>query len=412
MKNYKRILSCCLAVTASAATAGAGMANSSQDFDTTPPTLAAAPSVNAPRAACPSLRPSFERCLTVYEPSTATNLSRAGDVPTQTAGWGATDIEAAYKLSFRRPSRTLVAVSVAYNAPNLEHDLNVYRLTYGLSPCTVASGCMRILNQRGNLAPLPAPNAGWEIEATLDVSMISAACASCRVLVVEANSPSDANLAATEDTAVRLGAQVVSNSYGEPENGHAMQYAKAYNHPNHVIVVASGDSGFAPASFPAVLPTVTAVGGTELVKASNPRGWSETVWRIGLGIASGSGCSAYVTKPTWQTDRHCGMRTTADVSAVAWNVRMYDTDAGGWLTVGGTSAAAPIIAGIYGLAGNASRLQPGSLYTHAGSFFDVTMGSNDASGKGVACGPDYLCTAVKGYDAPTGLGTPDGIGGF
>ena len=47
-------------------------------------------------------------------------------------------------------------------------------------------------------------------------------------------------------------------------------------------------------------------------------------------------------------------------------------------------------------------------YSHTSSLFDVTTGSNFTPS--TACG--YLCTAEPGYDGPTGLGTPNGIGGF
>jgi subtilase family serine protease len=176
----------------------------------------------------------------------------------------------------------------------------------------------------------------------------------------------------------------------------------------------SGDSGFGPANFPADLAAVTAVGGTELARANNTRGWSERVWSDPrFAVGAGSGCSAYITKPAWQHDRHCPGRTVADVSAVASNVAVYDQDYGGWGWVGGTSVGSPLIAGIYALAGNAATITPGHEYAHTGSLFDVTAGNNDESGgNGAACGYDYLCAAKKGYDAPTGLGTPDGTGAF
>ncbi len=98
---------------------------------------------------------------------------------------------------------------------------------------------------------------------------------------------------------------------------------------------------------------MTAVGGTELFRATNKRGWRETVWNS--GGAGASGCSAYVAKPSWQHDKHCPGRTVADVSAIAFNLAIYNKDWGGWGLVGGTSASSPIIAGVYGLAGNARR---------------------------------------------------------
>jgi subtilase family serine protease len=159
---------------------------------------------------------------------------------------------------------------------------------------------------------------------------------------------------------------------------------------------------------------VTAVGGTELSKARNGRGWTETVWNEPGAGAGSSGCSAYVAKPRWQHDTHCPGRTVADVAALAWNVAIYNKDWGGWVEVGGTSASSPIVAGIYGLAGNAAKIRPGYEYAHARSLFDVTKGNNDwfNNAHGKSCGLDYLCVAKKGYDAPTGLGTPDGIGAF
>jgi subtilase family serine protease len=191
--------------------------------------------------------------------------------------------------------------------------------------------------------------------------------------------------------------------------GGTQAYAAAYDHPGHVIVASSGDSGFTAANFPANLATVTAAGGTVLARARNARGWSERVWNTSGVGASGSGCSAYVAKPSWQRDRHCPGRTVADVSALAWNIAVYDKAQHGWLTVGGTSASAPLIAGVYALAGNAPKITPGYVYRHARSLFDITKGSNVF---GDVCGGDYLCTARKGYDAPTGLGTPDGTGAF
>ena len=82
--------------------------------------------------------------------------------------------------------------------------------------------------------------------------------------------------------------------------------------------------------------------------------------------------------------------------------------------MGGTSVSAPLIAGVYGLAGNAATIIPGYEYSRAGSLFDISTGNNDwfNGAGGATCGFDYLCVAKKGYDAPSGLGTPDGTGAF
>src|SRR5581483_5019042 len=104
----------------------------------------------------------------------------------------------------------------AFRTPSLASYLNMYRKQYGLPACRTASGCLRIVNQSGHATPAPksGTNTGWDLETTLDADMVSAACPHCKILVVEANSAADQALAAAENTAARLGAQVISNSYG------------------------------------------------------------------------------------------------------------------------------------------------------------------------------------------------------
>jgi len=387
---------------------------------------AAAAPAPAMRQACPP-RADIPRCLTWYAPQAAVNRAiaeraagkRVPAALTTPAGVGATDIESAYKLPVARAGAgQTVAIVDAYSTPHLASDLAVYRNQYGLPPCTAASGCLRIVNQQGNPSPLPRPDpTGWGVEETLDVSMVSAACPLCKIIVVEATQSTFADLGVAEDTAVRLGAPVVSNSYGNRENGFTQAYAKHWAHPGHVIVASTGDYGYTAAQFPANLGGVVDAGGTQLAKAGNARGWTETVWNDNRG-ASGSGCSAYVAKPSWQHDTHCPGRTSGDVAAVAANIALYDSSlpkgVGPWLTIEGTSASAPLIAGVYGLAGNAATVPPGYEYAHASALFDVTGGNNDwfNRGHGASCGYDYLCMAKPGYDAPTGLGTPDGTGAF
>jgi Subtilase family len=373
------------------------------------------------RAACGAVRAGYARCLVLYAPQTRVNAAiaaraaghRVPPAAVSPKGWGATDIESAYKLPVSADPHATVAVVDAFSTPHLAADLGVYRKQYGLPSCTASSGCLRIVNQQGKASPLPKPDPqGWGVEETLDVDMVSAACPLCKILVVEAKTASFANLGSAENTAARLGAVAVSNSYGARENGFTQGYAKDYRHPGHTIVASSGDFGFTAAAFPANLASVTSVGGTELARSTNARGWTEKVWNNIFG-ASGSGCSAYVAKPAWQHDPDCPGRTAADVAAVAWNIPIYDSSlpkqAGGpWLTVGGTSASSPLIAGVYALAGKATTVKPGSVYAHPGGLFDVAKGNNDWFNNtgGAACGHDYLCVAKKRYDAPPALAAP------
>jgi subtilase family serine protease len=325
-------------------------------------------------------------------------------------GLNPADLQSAYKL----PSSTAgvgktVAIVDAFDDPNAESDLARYRSQFGLPACTTANGCFRKVNQNGAASPLPAADVGWAEEISLDVDMVSAACPNCHILLVEATSNSFANLVAAVDQAARTaGVVAISNSYGGSEYSGETRDQSHYNHPGIAVTVSSGDNGFG-VEFPAASQYVTAVGGTALRRASNARGWTDTAWN-----GAGSGCSRYVTKPSWQHDTGCGRRTVADVSAVAspsTGVSVYDTygGVGGWLVFGGTSASAPLIASVYALAGNTASITYGSYpYSHTGSLFDVTSGSNGHC----SASTRYLCTAVAGYDGPTGLGTPNGTGAF
>ena len=103
-----------------------------------------------------------------------------------------------------------------------------------------------------------------------------------------------------------------------------------------------------------------------------------------------------------------GVQTCALPIYPQTGLAVYDTFGfRGWLTVGGTSLSSPLIASIYAMAGNASTLRYGvDLYRAGSAFFDVMGGSNGS------CGGVYLCNGLPGYDGPTGLGTPNGLGGF
>lgn len=341
-------------------------------------------------------------------------------------GYGPSQIRSAYKLAgLTAPAGSTVALVDAYSDPNLASDLATFRSAYGLSPCTVANGCLRIENQNGATSPLPSGDYGWAEEESLDVDAVSSACPSCKILMVYANSADTSDLDAAENTAAHASGVVsVSNSWGGSEASSELSDDANFNHPGVAVVAAAGDSGYGT-SWPAVSQYVTSAGGTTLSSASNARGWSETVWSD-----SGSGCSAYEPKPAWQKDTGCAKRTDNDVAADAdpnTGLGDYDTynscgssslcdilielgatqGLDGWVQVGGTSLASPLIASVYALAGNASSVDYGSYsYSHSSSLFDVTSGSDGT------CSPGYLCTAGTGYDGPSGNGTPDGRGGF
>jgi subtilase family serine protease len=325
-------------------------------------------------------------------------------------GLGPSDLISAYKIptTSGNGKGKIVAIVDAMDDPNAESDLAVYRSQYGLPPCTTANGCFQKVNQSGQPSPLPTADSGWSGESSLDLDMVSAGCPDCKILLVEATSASMADLGAAELMAVSMGAAAVSNSFGGAEdNTIAGTDAMYFSHPGVGIFVSSGDSGYG-AEYPASSQYVTAVGGTTLTKDSSARGWTEKAW--GNGILSkllgggGSGCSKYITKPSWQKDKGCSMRTVADIALNADPVSgpaIYDTYGSlkGWTVVGGTSAASPLAAAIYTETGNAGA-GPSLSYTKTSEFYDVTTGSNGACGT-------YLCKGGVGYDGPTGNGSPN-----
>lgn len=333
------------------------------------------------------------------------------------SGYGPSSLQSAYKLpSATAGSGQRVYVVDAYDDPNAESDLAVYRSQYGLSACTTANGCFKKVNQNGATSPLPSGNTGWAGEISLDLDMVSAICPNCGITLVEANDASD-NLFAAVKEATTLGAKFVSMSWGGPEGGTEASYDSTYFKSTGVVYTAStGDGAYsAGVIYPATSVDTVAVGGTSLTTANNARGWTEKVWKTSRSEGTGSGCSSDEAKPSWQSiisSSTCSRRADSDVSAdadPATGAAVYQTYGGsGWAVYGGTSEAAPIIAATYALAGTpGSSDKPASyLYAHSAHLNDVTSGSNGS------CSPSLLCTAATGWDGPTGLGTPNGTAAF
>jgi Subtilase family len=231
--------------------------------------------------------------------------------------------------------------------------------------------------------------------------MVSAICPKCKILLVEAASASIADFSTAERYATSH-ADYVSNSWSGNEG--TTTYDGDYKVSCGAIAAATGDHGHnATAQWPAILPSVIGVGGTTLTSIS-PR--SESAWS-----GAGSACSKIYPKPSFQSGLNtgCAMRAQADVSADAdpsTGVAVYDTfHQRGWLVFGGTSVATAIVTSAFALEGNSSFDPTRNLYSRRSDFNDVTTGSN-----GACQAP--LCTAGLGWDGPTGLGTPKGIGAF
>lgn len=299
-------------------------------------------------------------------------------------GFGPADLASAY--SFPPGNGATVAVVDAFDDPNAEYELATYRSTYGLPACTTANGCFSKVNQHGDAANYPAADSGWSTEMALDLDMVSAVCPQCHIMLVEANDATLDNLGAGVDTAVRLGARVVSNSYYSQEYAQETSEDVHYQHPGVAITASSGDERYA--SYPAASVYVTSVSGTTLQRSTGS--WSQSAWQY-----SGHGCSQYVARPQWQQHAgmtNCSTRAAEDLAVVAdpqTGVSVFSVTQGGWVVAGGTSVGAPIVAAAYALSGNFAS--PAFSYEHAAAF--STIGTSP-------------------FDPVTGLGTPIGVTGL
>jgi len=411
-RHWKPFVTAALAATALAASTGAAVA-----YTAAPGSAGAAP--EAPLTAdtpapCNAPAPrGFARCFAVVH-TPASHRITADPAGPPAGALGPTDIQAAYRLPATGSGQTVALVD-AYGDSSAEQDLASFRSHYGLPACSTADGCFRKVNQAGQQGSYPANDAGWGLETSLDLDAVSAACPKCNILLVEAKNADTANLGQAAAEAVRLGARFVSNSYGASEFPGELSADRDYDHPGVAVTVSAGDSGYGT-SWPAASRYVTAVGGTTLSRdAKVPRGWQETVWGSASGgEGTGSGCSTLEPKPADQdgVTTDCGKRAVADIAADAdpdSGLAVYDTlGYGGWLQVGGTSLSSPLTAAAYALAGTpVAGTYPASYPYHdprqSAHLFDVTQGANGDCGT-------RLCRAGKGWDGPTGLGTPDGVG--
>jgi hypothetical protein len=347
-------------------------------------------------------------CPQVTGRPTCLALSERGIQPActgATCGWAPIDLQTRYKLPITKGSGQIVAIVDAGDNPSVATSISTYRTTFGLGTAN-----FKKYNQNGQQSNYPTYT-GWSVEIALDVEMVSATCPLCTIYLVEANSSSSSDLDTAELEAATLGAHIVSNSwicYGSISCVTNSDFAQ----PGVVYTAGSGDAGYGQNGAPEALDTVVSVGGTQLAKSGSS--YTESIWN-----GAGGGCATGETKPTWQHDPSCTSRTDSDISAEAGcspGVAVYDQFDGGWGGVCGTSAATPMAAAIFGLAGNASSQNAGQKFWSLSGkqrrhdLHPILVG-NDGS-----CGGSYLCDAGthqdKSYSGPGGWGSPKGIGAF
>ena len=313
-----------------------------------------------------------------------------------------------------------IAVVDAYDDPNVYEDLQNFSTQFGVAAITPSTFQVVYAPAGGTTPgscsgaatePPSAASTGWDLEESLGVEYAHAMAPLAKLYLVEAQSNSNSDLYCAVSVANRLvaaaGGGEISMSWGTAEYSAETSADAIFTKPNVVYFSGTGDGP--GLIYPAASLHVVAVGGTSL-SASSASGTfiSESTWQYG-----GGGASAYEPKPSYQygiAGITGNRRQTPDVAADAnpftgvWVLDTLVSGPGTWYAVGGTSLAAPLLAGIVNAAGNfaaSSAAELTTIYTNAG-FTDIKTGN---------CGP-YMGTFAKtGWDACTGLGSPKGYSG-
>lgn len=302
-------------------------------------------------------------------------------------------------------------------------DLQTYFAGLGLTPPKVAA----VSVDHGKNHPTGDPN-GPDGEVMLDIEVAGAIASAAHIVVYFAPNTDagflDAITTAAHDNINKP--SVISISWGGAESSWTQQSLTAFDSAFQAaaamgitVLAASGDGGSSDGAtdghdhvdFPASSPHATGCGGTN-VQASTTAVTDESVWKDGAqGGAGGGGVSTFFALPTWQTGLHVtssrgatsplAKRGVPDIAGDADPASGYDVRVDGHNTViGGTSAVAPLWAGLIALinaqkGGPVGFINP-SLYQNTTALNDVRQGNNGSF------------AASGGWDACTGLGSPIG----
>jgi len=328
-------------------------------------------------------------------------------VGTAPAGETPQSIRPVYNLPSTGGSH-VIAIVDAFDYPTAENDLNVFSSTFGLPSCTTANGCFQKVFASGRK---PRTNCGWAQEAALDIEWAHAMAPNAKIILVEAASNSFANLFAAVDVASNLvvagGGGEVSMSWGGSEFSTEANSDAHLTASGVVYFAASGDTG-GVTIYPGVSPNVVSAGGTTINRNASGTFVSETGWS-----GSGGGPSTFEPRPSYQDGIAPIVGTQRGAPDFSFDanpnsgVSVYDTTScqgqSGWLVFGGTSVAAPSLAGIVNLAGHfspSSLAELATIYANLGNaadFRDITSGTAGT----------FSCNV--GWDFVTGVGSNQGL---
>jgi kumamolisin len=348
---------------------------------------------------------------------TAAAVSPNASALTAPAGESPQSIRAVYNLN--SSGFGTIAIVDAYHYATALNDFNVFSNQYGL-PTEVSTRSTSSTNRNFQVVystrngAAPAGNAGWNQEEALDIEWAHAMAPNAKIVLVEAASSSFNDLFSAVRKANSLaGVHQVSMSWGGGEFSSEMNYDSNFTTNGITYFVSSGDTG-GIMEYPAASPNVVSTGGTTILRDGYGNFTGQSGWS-----GAGGGVSVYEPRPTYQNGivgAVNGQRGVPDVSFDAdpySGVAVYDSTPSngqsGWLVFGGTSVAAPSIAGIVNSAAaargsyaNSSASELGLIYSNLGNsvdYSDITSGT--AGG--------FSCAA--GWDFVTGVGTSYGLAG-
>jgi hypothetical protein len=298
-----------------------------------------------------------------------------------------------------------IAIVDAYHDPNIVSDVNTFINTFmsweGASlPASFATPASNFLTVQPYTQTV---NTGWALETALDVEWAHAIAPGANILLVEAKSASITDLIAAVDYARTQNVVAVSMSWGGSQylgTSYDSHFTTPSGHTGITFVASSGDSHVV--GWPAVSPNVLSVGGTSLTLADGTGTYgSESAWK-----SSGGGKAAFVAEPAYQKILNIstgGKRGNPDVALVAdpnTGVYVYDSNNGAyWYEVGGTSASAPMWAGLTAIADQA-RGTTGSLDGRSQTLYALYNMAKSSYGT------YFHDVGTTGYDFYTGIGTP------
>lgn len=319
-------------------------------------------------------------------------------------------------------SKTIGLVE-AYDDSSAMSDVNTYSTQFGLPLLTSSTFTTFFAGGVGGCAgadPGPDPTGGAEIETSLDLDMAHAAAPKAKIVVVFAQSLNLTDLLAAEDCAskqvAKAGGGEISNSWGGSEFSGETSYDSHFATSGIVYFASTGDTS--GTEWPSVSPNVVAAGGTTIGRVNSGSNLGnflfEAAWEDG-----GGGVSQFESRPTYQSPLPASPhRQVPDVSADSnpnTGVWVFDNNpilGSGWFVVGGTSASAPLWAGIVNAAGHfasSSSAELTTIYTAYANATTYAADYNDIS-KGFCNFYDGTLAGSK-YDLCTGVGSPKGKAG-